>query len=348
MRAIGTEHQLPPIAEPRIQGRGRRRAATPVRSRRRSPRPRRPLRGSATQSGRPEKRNPPAGRASKSPSHALSPSRTRVPRRRDAANNRDGRRRQGGGAHFRNFFRRRLRSCIIGREPLQRSAELAAHEIDHRLNIYPSRHVVDEEHEHGHAGNGKKNPETQRKMRDEFAFVRGSNATQDHQSVDEGREKGAESNLVAPIACEVAQEARSHLAGRERQRRDRDREGRARDPDGGRRHNAQEGSRARGSTVVDPGALDERPRNQSPAIELDQQEPSSETESDHDGRHKPKGLAEPAADLADVRRHPHLRFERPRDRLPDGASQRKNIVLLEACSFLSIASGPGRTVRSFP
>ena len=125
------------------------RAATPVRSRRRSPRPRRPLRGSATNRGARKNEIPRPDKASESPSDALSP-RTQVPRRRDAANNRDGRRQQG---------RHRSRTLPAETAVLhhrsrtaaaQRRARRSPRSIT-RLNIYSSRHVVDEEHKHGRA-----------------------------------------------------------------------------------------------------------------------------------------------------------------------------------------------------
>ena len=87
------------------------------------------------------------------------------------------------------------------------------------------------------------------------AFVLRAHAAQHHQRIGEGAEEGAERDLVAAVAGEVAQQPRPHLAGRQRQRRDGDREHRAGDADGRRRDRAEQRARAGAAAVVEPAAL---------------------------------------------------------------------------------------------
>ena len=128
-------------------------------------------------------------------------------------------------------------------------------------------------------------------MRDELALAMRAYGPQHHQRVGERAEKGAEGQLVAAVAGEVAQQARPHLPSGKRERRDGDGEHRAGDADGGRRHRAQQGSRAGAAAVVQPGALDEPLRHGAAAVDRHQPDTKQDAANDHAAWQQPERVA---------------------------------------------------------
>ena len=107
-------------------------------------------------------------------------------------------------------------------------------------------------------------------MRRELALAFRTDSAEHDECVRERREERAERDLVTAIAREVPQQARAHLPGGERQRRDRDRKGRTGDADRRRRNRAEERPRARPAAAVQPRALDDPRRDQATPVDLDE------------------------------------------------------------------------------
>ena len=205
--------------------------------------------------GRRERRSRRAARAGGWPCRSRRPSRPGPRRRAPAGSRGAGRRRvaapfqndAGGGAGG--------GLSTVRRSIARRTSSLTS-SID-GVDVDAPGHVADEVHEHRDADEGEQDADAQRQVRREGALVLRAHAAQHHQRIREGAEEGAERDLHAAVAGEVAQQPRAHLAGRERERGDGDREHRAGDADRRRGDGAEQRSCARAAAVVDPLALDE-------------------------------------------------------------------------------------------
>ena len=106
--------------------------------------------------------------------------------------------------------------------------QIITDQFDNGVDVDPPGHVADEIHQCRHADERQADGYAERKMGNEVAFCFGSHAPQHDQRITEGPKKCSERQLVAAIRCEIAKQPRSHLAGRQRKRSDRDRKNSAR------------------------------------------------------------------------------------------------------------------------
>ena len=136
-------------------------------------------------------------------------------------------------------------------------------------------------------------------MRHERALRLRSHASQHHKRIGERAEEDAERRLIAPVAGEVAQQPRPHLAGRERQGGDGDGEDGARDPDCGGSDGAQQRARAGAAAAVEPKAVDQPPRHYAAAVQVHEAERQQYSRQHDRCRQEPECLAEVAQQLAE-------------------------------------------------
>ena len=199
--------------------------------------------------------------------------------------------------------RRRRRRRLVDGQPADRRAHVVADQVDHGVDVDPAGHVADEVHERRHADEREQDADREREVRREGALVLGAHAAQHHQRIGERAEEGAERELDAAVAGEVAQQARPHLPGGQRQRRDGDREHRAGDADRRSGDRAEQRACAGAAAVVDPLAVEQPLRDGAAAIEMDEADGAEDAEQGQRRRQEPEGLAQVGQEFAEVGWH---------------------------------------------
>ena len=84
--------------------------------------------------------------------------------------------------------------------------------------------MIDEIDQHPDADECEEDCGAQREVRHEGTLTLVAHGAQNHQRERKGSEKGTECDLHAAVARKIAEQSRTHLPGRERERGDRDRE----------------------------------------------------------------------------------------------------------------------------
>ncbi len=177
-------------------------------------------------------------------------------------------------------------------QPGDRLPHVLADQVDHRVDVDPACHVADEEHQSGHADESQQDADAERQVGNERALAVCPDRAQHHQRIGERAEKGAERQLVAPVAGEVAQQPRTHLPGGKRQGGDGDGEHRAGDPDGGGRDRAQQRPCAGAPTVVEPRAFNEPSRHDAAPVHGHQADAQQDAAHDHAAGQQPERVGQ--------------------------------------------------------
>jgi hypothetical protein len=199
--------------------------------------------------------------------------------------------------------RRRLGLPFLEGQPLDGAAHIVAHQVDDRIDIDAARHMAHEKDQRADTAEGQRDADGEREMRDEFALARGPHAAQDHQGIGEGAEEDAQRHLVPAVAGEVAQQARAHLPGGERQRGDGDGEDRARSADGGGGDGAEQRPRAGGTTAIEPGTGDQRLGDCAAAVQPDEAEGERHAAGRQQARQNPEGVVQCAEQFSEAGVH---------------------------------------------
>ena len=185
---------------------------------------------------------------------------------------------------------RRHRLRIAMRRPTDRRLHVVADQRDHRLHIDAPGHVADEADQRRHAKQGQQQRRGQRQSRHRRIVVGRTHPVQQHQRIGAGGQKHAERELVAAVAREVAQQMWPHLAGRERQRRDRDREQRTGRRQRGAGQGAEQSARSGRAAAKEPDAVPDPARLVQVRIDRRQAHRSKHADSHQQCRQRPEGV----------------------------------------------------------
>jgi hypothetical protein len=108
--------------------------------------------------------------------------------------------------------RRRGRPLLEPSVPVESPAELAIDVVHHDIDIDAACGMVDEPDQHCDAQEAQGDTESDRQMRHKATILIAADCAQGHQRIGEGGKKDAESELIASVFGEVAQEPWAHLA----------------------------------------------------------------------------------------------------------------------------------------
>ena len=184
----------------------------------------------------------------------------------------------------------------VGQQLVDRRLEIATDACRDIHDVDGFGHVVDEEDQDPDRGQHQDHGDHDRGLRHKGVDLAGvaigvrMDRAQHHHAVHKGADKGAKGKLVAPVAHEIADQARSVIARRKGNGRDRDRKGDARDADNRARDRGQHGARAvhveRGQerNVLDPSIAHGR-------VDHWHKEAQRESAQRHGRRYEPVGVA---------------------------------------------------------